>query len=47
LREERWFFTSLFWMRLMAAPVALWSTWTVLVWSEAWIAEGEKAGINS
>src|ERR1022692_1474324 len=24
LREERWFFTSLFLMGLMAAPVALW-----------------------
>jgi hypothetical protein len=42
-RGDRWFFTSLFLMRLMAAPVVRLRTWKMLVWSEAWNAEGEKA----
>jgi len=29
-------------MRAIAAPFARLNTWTVLVWSEAWKAEGEK-----
>jgi hypothetical protein len=41
-REDRWFFTSLFSMRLMAAPIVRLRISKMLVWSEAWDAEGEK-----
>jgi hypothetical protein len=37
--------TSAFLMRLMAAPMIRLPAWTVLVWSEAWRAEGEKKRI--
>lgn len=41
-RAAKCFSTSIFLMRLTAAPVFLLVACTVLVWSEAWRAEGEK-----
>jgi hypothetical protein len=41
-RAAKCFSTSIFLMRLMAAPIGLLLAYTVLVWSEAWRAEGEK-----
>src|ERR1019366_6900863 len=32
-------------MRIIATPVVLWRPWRVLVWSEAWIAEGERGKV--
>jgi hypothetical protein len=41
-RVAKYALTSTFLMRAIAAPFARLNTWTVLVWSEAWKAEGEK-----
>jgi hypothetical protein len=46
LRVERWFFTSDFLMRLIAAPVDPLTAWKVLVWSGTWKAEGEKYDLD-
>ncbi len=39
---DRWFLTSLFLMRLMAAPMVRLRSCKILVWSEAWSAKGEE-----
>jgi hypothetical protein len=41
-RAAKYAFTSTFLIRPIAAPIARLITWTVLVWSEAWKAGGEK-----
>jgi len=41
-RDDRCFLTSLFFMKVIATPIVRLLAWTVLVWSEAWNAVGEK-----